>query len=236
MVVEWQYGIDTASHRAALDANGKTIAVLGNGLNHIFPRENIGLYKEILEKDGLVITEYPPETKAKSEYFLERNRIVSGIALGILVIEAAHRSGTSVTAKLAEEQGRKVFVLPHEVEDSHGVGTNRLLRKGAILITSTEEIIKEFQFLNYQQIEHEKWKEVSKNQKERVKNQKNIITKKPLKNLEYQEIYNLISNEVISINEIYQKSSQSISKINQALFMLEIEGYIQKKAGGYKCV
>ena len=166
--MEWQYGIDSASHRAALDANGKTIAVLGNGLNHIFPAENKGLYKEILEKGGLVITEYPPETKAKSEYFLERNRIVSGIALGILVIEAAHRSGTSVTAKLAEEQGRKVFVLPHEVEDSHGVGTNRLLRKGAILITSTEEIIKEFQFLNYQQIENEKWKEVSKKQKEQV--------------------------------------------------------------------
>lgn len=234
--MEWQYGIDTSSHRAALDANGKTIAVLGNGLNHIFPAENKGLYKEILEKGGLVITEYPPETKAKSEYFLERNRIVSGIALGILVIEAAHRSGTSVTAKLAEEQGRKVFVLPHELEDIHGIGTNRLIQKGAILITSTKDIINEFKFLTYKQVEKKEESKITKSKKEEPKNKKNIITKKPLKNLEYQEIYNLISSEVISINEIYQKSNQSISKINQALFMLEIEGYIQKKAGGYKCV
>ena len=234
--MEWQYGIDTASHRVALEANGKTIAVLGNGLNHIFPAENKGLYKEILEKGGLVITEYPPETKAKSEYFLERNRIVSGIALGILVIEAAHRSGTSVTAKLAEEQGRKVFVLPHELEDIHGIGTNRLIQKGAILITSTKDIINEFKFLTYKQVEKKEESKITKSKKEEPKNKKNIITKKPLKNLEYQEIYNLISNEIISINEIYQKSSQSISKINQALFMLEIEGYIQKKAGGYKCV
>ena len=109
-------GIDTIAHRTTLQERGKTIAVLGNGFEHIFPKENMELYQQIIEQDGLVITEYPPEEKAKSDNFLERNRIVSGIALGILVIEAMYRSGTSVTARLAKQQGRKVFALPHEID------------------------------------------------------------------------------------------------------------------------
>ena len=144
--------IDAIAHISTLEVNGKTIAVLGNGLNHIFPKENKELYYKIIEQDGLVITEYEPSKQAKSENFLERNRIVSGISLGVLVVEAAHRSGTSVTAKLAKEQGRKVFVLPHEISDIHGVGTNRLIRNGAILITKTKEIIEQFKFLSYREL------------------------------------------------------------------------------------
>ena len=102
-------GIDTVAHLYSYKEKGKTIAVLPNGFNYIFPKENIGLYEKILDNGGLVISEYPPDIKAKSKYFLERNRIVSGLSLGVLVVEAAHRSGTSVTAKLAKTQGRKVF-------------------------------------------------------------------------------------------------------------------------------
>ena len=105
----WHYGIDTIAHRTALEENGKTIAVLGNGFNHIFPIENKKLYQEIIKNSGLIISEYSLEEKATSKKFLERNRIVSGIALGVLVIESAYRSGTSVTAKLAKQQEKKVF-------------------------------------------------------------------------------------------------------------------------------
>ena len=136
-------GIDTIAHLYSYKEKGKTIAVLPNGFNHIFPKENIGLYEKILDNGGLVMSEYPPDIKAKSKYFLERNRIVSGLSLGVLVVEAAYRSGTSVTAKLAKTQGRKVFALPHEIWDSHGVGTNRLIKTGATLVTCVEDILDE---------------------------------------------------------------------------------------------
>lgn len=114
-------GIDSAAHQGALRAGGNTIAVLGCGFHHIYPPENIPLYKQILEQNGAVITEYAPEVVAKSEYFLARNRIVSGLSLGLLVVEAAHRSGTSVTAKIARSQERKVFCIPHEFNNYRGV-------------------------------------------------------------------------------------------------------------------
>ena len=91
-----------------------------------------------------MISEYPPNTKCQSQYFLERNRIISGLSLGVLVIEAIFRSGTSVTAKLAILQNKKVFTLPHEIWNIHGLGTNILLKDGAILVTSVEDILQEF--------------------------------------------------------------------------------------------
>lgn len=212
-------GIDAMAHEATLNAGGKTIAVLGNGLNYIFPKENQKLYNEILENDGLIISEYSPETKPASNLFLERNRIVSGISIGILVIEAAFRSGTSVTAKLAKEQDKKVFVLPHEIDEIHGVGTNQLIRRGAILVTSTKEIIEEFAFLDYKEIEETE---------ERTDNK---IVKE-----EYKEIYELIASGVNSINEIYRKSNKSINEVNRILFMLEVEEYIAKTESGYVCI
>ena len=212
-------GIDAMAHKATLNAEGKTIAVLGSGLHHIFPKENQKLYNEILENDGLIISEYSPETKPASNLFLERNRIVSGISIGILVIEAAYRSGTSVTAKFAKEQNKKIFVLPHEIDESHGVGTNQLIRKGAILVTSTKEMIEEFAFLNYKEIEKTEER----------------IDKKIVKE-EYKEIYELIANGVNTVNEIYRKSNKPMSEVNRILFMLEVEEYITKTKEGYLCV
>ena len=162
--------------------------------------------------------------------FLERNRIVSGISIGVLVVEAAYRSGTSVTAKLAKEQDRKVFVLPHEINDKYGVGTNKLIRKGAILVTSTKEIIEEFDFLKYKEIKISNNKEKTK-EKTKDKVQKEIT----FENKEEKEIYELINNGFSNINEIYKKTNIQIQKLNQILFMLEIKGYIKKLVGGYKC-
>lgn len=215
-------GIDTIAHKTTLEENGQTIAVLGNGLKNIFPEENIELYQQIIKKDGLVVTEYPPKEKAKSQNFLERNRIVSGLALGILVIEAAYRSGTSVTAKLALEQGKKVFSIPHELDDIHGVGTNRLIKKGAKIVTTTEDIINEFSLLQYKVPPKEEAKKLE--------------CRKICNNKEYDKIYQLITEEPNSLEEICKKSNKSMSEINNILLMLEIEGYIEKIAGGYVCI
>ena len=216
-------GIDTIAHRTTLEERGKTIAVLGNGLEHIFPKRNIQLYQQIIQKDGLVITEYPPEEKAKSQNFLERNRIVSGLALGILVVEAMYRSGTSVTARLAKQQGRKVFALPHEVNDKNGIGTNRLIQEGAKIVTCTEDVIKEFPFLSYKIPPKEKEIEI----RER---------RKICENKEYNEIYQFITESPISLSDLYGKSSKNIAEINNILLMLELNEYIKKVAGGYVCI
>lgn len=245
MPAEWQNGIDTSAHKGTLEANGKTIAVLGNGFNNIFPKENIKLYQDIIKSGGLIISEYPPDIKAESKYFLARNRIVSGISIGVLIVEAAHRSGTSVTARLATEQNKKVFVLPHEIEDMHGVGTNRLIRRGAILVTSAEEIINEFKFLEYKKVHKDvkkqeintmrKTKERNREKQEQDKKQKEINMSK-LKNKQEQKIYKIITTEVTSINEICKKSNIPFYEISSILFSLEIEGYIEKVAGGYRCI
>lgn len=216
-------GIDTIAHQTALHKKGKTIAVLGNGLQCIFPKENITLYEQIIKNNGLVVTEYPPEQEAKSKNFLERNRIISGLALGILVIEATYRSGTSVTAKLAKQQGRKIFALPHEVTDKHGIGTNKLIQKGAKIVITTKDIINEIPFLKYKTPSE---KEATETWYERKK----------CKNKEYNEIYQFITEKPILLNEIYKKSRKSMADINNILLMLEIEGYIEKIAGGYRCI
>lgn len=251
-------GIDAAAHIGTLKAKGKTIAVLGSGFNNIFPKENMDLYKKIINNGGLVITEYESNIEPTSKQFLERNRIVSGLAIGILVVEAAHRSGTSVTAKLATEQGKKVFVLPHEIEDINGVGTNRLIRNGAILVTSPKEIIEEFKFLKYKEIIEVKnldklknttKSKTGKNEKKhhgKIKTKRNINEiadykkqetrrKKHVKK-EYQEIYDLIYIGINSIDELCKRTKIEVKQINNILFMLELEGIISKTAGGYKCI
>ena len=122
-------GIDSIAHKTALKHGGKTIAVLPCGLNKIYPKQNMNLYYKILKNDGTVITEYDSDTEADYNYFLERNRIVNGLSMGILVVEAAYRSGTSVTASIARKQNKKVFCIPHEVSNYHGVRDKQIIKK-----------------------------------------------------------------------------------------------------------
>ena len=252
-------GIDSAAHRGTLKVKEKTIAVLGSGFNNIFPKENIKLYHEIIKNNGLVITEYEPNIEPSSNRFLERNRIVSGLSIGILVVEAAHRSGTSVTARLATEQEKKIFVLPHEIDDIHGVGTNRLIRNGAILVTSPREIIEEFEFLEYKELKINNTNSINKSKRKNnrqnkkrniddkdkkskdkeIKTQSCNNTEKILKKKvekEYQVIYDLIFDGINSIDELCKKTGLKVKDINNMLFMLELEGNIIKTSGGYKCI
>ena len=107
-------GADSIAHKETINVGGKTIAVLGGGFNHIFPEGNEELFRKIIDSNGLVITEYEPEREAYSINFPKRNRIVSGLSKGVLIVEAKYRSGTSITANLAKEQGKKVFALPRK--------------------------------------------------------------------------------------------------------------------------
>ena len=115
MLVGLAVGADNVAHNECLNVGGKTIAVMGGGFNHIYPPKNIGLYNRILENDGLVITEYEDDKETLTSNFPKRNRIISGLSLGVLVVEAKYRSGSSITAKYAFEQGKKVFAFPRKI-------------------------------------------------------------------------------------------------------------------------
>lgn len=137
-------GIDSVCHRSALKAGGRTLAVLGSGLDHIYPEENRDLVVEIAE-NGAVISEFPMDTGPSRENFPRRNRIIAGISLGVLVVEAPHRSGSLITARIANELGREVFAIPGRIDQRNAEGGNHLIQRGeAKLVSSVEEVIEEF--------------------------------------------------------------------------------------------
>lgn len=139
-------GIDALSHKICIENNGKTIAVLGSGVDEesIYPKENIRLAKEILEKQGLIISELEPGTKATKFTFPKRNRIIAGLSDGVLVIEAREKSGTIITANFAKEIKRKVFAVPGSVFSVNSKGTNNLIKEGAILTSGAQDILNSF--------------------------------------------------------------------------------------------
>lgn len=134
-------GIDSYAHKGALLSKGKTIAVLGSGINYIYPKENEKLYNEILLKNGLIISEYPLNTKPIPKYFPYRNRIISGLADKVLVTEAHKRSGSIITATLGLEQGKDVYAIPGNITSYNSEGTNMLIKEGAFLVSSLEDIV-----------------------------------------------------------------------------------------------
>lgn len=134
-------GIDRAAHEGALKAGGRTIAVLANGLDRVYPRQHEALAKNILRQKGALISEYPLDSPAYPHRFIERNRIVSGLAQGVLVVEAPAESGALATARFALEQNRDVFVVPGEVDNPNYAGSHELIKQGATLVTSSEDIL-----------------------------------------------------------------------------------------------
>ncbi len=134
-------GIDSEAHLGAVEANKMTVAILGNGLDTIYPKENINLSQKILDSGGTIISEYPLGTKPKKENFPARNRIISGMSNGLLVVEAKEKSGTLITVDFALEQGRDVFVVPGNIVSENSVGTNDLIKQGAKLVTDWRECV-----------------------------------------------------------------------------------------------
>lgn len=137
-------GIDTYSHIGAICAKGKTIAVVGNGLDTIYPKENEIVVNKILELGGCILSEYPLGTKPERIHFPARNRIISGISNGLIVVEAKKKSGTLITVDFALEQGRDVFVVPGNIDSINSQGTNDLIKQGARVVTCYEDILEEY--------------------------------------------------------------------------------------------
>ena len=201
-------GIDSYAHLGAKSGKGGTIAVLGCGFNHIYPEHNLKLYKEILEEGGCIVSEYEPEEKYMSEYFPARNRIISGLAMGVLIVEGRYRSGSSITARLAMEQNKEVFCIPSNIDSKTGYVPNEYIKNGAHLVTCIEDIIEYFP---------------------KAKEEIPLIP-------EYLEIYKYMSKIPISVDEIARLTDLSVASVNERLMLMEIEGLIQNVRGGYVVV
>ena len=201
-------GIDSYAHLGAKSGKGRTIAVLGCGFNHIYPEHNLKLYKEILEEGGCIVSEYEPEEKYKSEYFPARNRIISGLAMGVLIVEGRYRSGSSITARLAIEQNKEVFCIPSNIDSKTGYVPNEYIKNGAQLVTCKEDILEYFP------------------------KEKEEMQLAP----EYLEIYKYMSKIPISVDEIARLTDLSVASVNERLMLMEIEGLIQNVSGGYVVV
>jgi DNA processing protein len=203
-------GIDSIAHRTALDSGGRTIAVFGCGLDTIYPPENARLAREITER-GSLVTEYPLGTRPKAENFPRRNRIMSGMSLGVLVTEAGEGSGAIITANQALEQNREVFAVPGSILSPTSRGTNRLIRDGAKLVSDVEDILEE---LNLSMIprQMEMRELVPANETESV-------------------ILKHLSSEPTHIDEVCRNSSLPIATVSSTLAMMELKGLVRQMGG-----
>lgn len=201
-------GIDTIAHQNSKQEKGRTIAVLGCGFNHIYPKENEELFKQIVEDNGCVISQYSPDTDIDLKEIPFRNRIISALSEGVLVVEARYRSGSGITAKYAFEQDKKVFCLPNQIGVTTGVGTNNLIKEGAMLVTNSNEILTQ----------------IGENVEEDIEENEKIELKIPD---DYKEIYGKLQEGKIEINELARFSNKMIAQINQKLTLMELDGLIE---------
>lgn len=138
------YGIDALAHKTAVESNGITVAVLGSGVDNIYPRKHAALAKDVIESGGAVISEFPPGTNPDAGNFPVRNRIVSGMSLGVLVVESGIQGGSMITADLALDQNREVFAIPHQLDNASGTGCNYIIKRGtAKLVQTIDDILEE---------------------------------------------------------------------------------------------
>lgn len=219
-------GIDTYAHKGALQARGKTIAVLGCGVDVIYPLENRELMREI-EKNGLVLSEYPLSTLPKANNFPARNRIISGLSLGTIVIEAGQKSGSLITANFALEQGREVYALPGNIDNQTSKGSNNLIKEGAKVVTNSEDIIEDvLPYIN---------SKLNINHMERTSIQEELERKEGSIHLSKEEkiIFDKIKLGLTNKEDIIRESQYSASIVNSCLTMLELKGTITKHRDHY---
>ena len=210
-------GIDTVAHQAALDAGLKTIAVLAGGLNHLYPPEN-KLLAERIQEEGALITEFPMAVKPLAKHFPIRNRVISGLSLGVVVTEARLKSGANITAAFALQQNREVFALPGRVDSEASASTNRLIsRQHAKLISRADEILEELRFgrVTRQQL----LLPLGQAQK--------VIQRKVFSDLE-QKVLQQIENGTEELNDLHVESGISMNQLLGVILELELKGIVQQ--------
>lgn len=207
-------GIDALAHLSCLDSKGKTIAVLGSGLDrqNIYPATNRQLAEKILARGGLLMSEYPYGTPALKHHFPQRNRLISGLSLGTLIIEASAESGALITAQCALEQNREVFAVPGSIFNPNSVGTNNLIKTGARAVSCAEEIMETFELENIASL---------------TQNQKII----PATAAEQKMIF-VLSHESAHINQLARLAKLDTATVNATLLTMELKGYVRSLGGG----
>lgn len=213
-------GIDASAHAGALRATGKTIAVLGTGADRPYPRENARLYAEIVARGGLIVSEFLPGTLPLSMHFPRRNRIISGLSLGVLVVEAAPESGSLITARLAAEQGRSVWALPGSRHNAQAQGCLKLIREGGTAITSTRHILEDLPpmmgFLRTQTAS------------------KNTEPAAPVLDRDVHCVLEALGHERRHADWLIMTTGQAPACVLRALSVLELAGLIAAVPGGYE--
>ncbi len=208
-------GIDTMAHQGALAGQGQTIAVLGTGVNKLYPPQNKNLAEEIIAKGGAIISEFPPDTEPFPYNFPRRNRIISALSIGVLVVEAAEKSGSLITARYALEQNREVFAIPGPINSVVSRGCNKLIAEGAILVESLADLLI-----------HIKDK-LTTCCLQTQKKHDNPIKRKS------HPLFEFFSREPIPLDLLLVKTGTSLERLNAELLMLELSGDIELVAGGY---
>ncbi len=209
-------GIDTAAHRGALDAGGTTVAVLGCGVDVVYPRENRNIMEEISER-GVVISEFPPGTAPVAGNFPQRNRLISGLSCGVLVIEAAEKSGSLITVDFALEQGREVFAVPGQVTNRLNRGCHQLIRQGACLVENAGDILEELGLKT----------------KDGIPSGPDFFGGGDNNNLTAAEkrVYNIISDDPVSSETIICETGLRPSEVMSVLLTMELKGLVRQLPG-----
>ncbi|WP_086934371.1 DNA-processing protein DprA [Agarilytica rhodophyticola] len=209
-------GIDTQAHKGALAAKGATIAVMGSGIDQIYPHRNWQLAEDIIANGGALVSEFPLNTAPIPQNFPRRNRIISGLSVGTLVVEAAIKSGSLTTAKYALEQNREVFAIPGSISSPQSKGCHALIKQGAVLVETADDIVRELEGFVIPSID------ISHHKK--AKPELTEIENKVLDNVEY---------DTCSIDELAQRSQLSIGELLATLMSLELKGMVGQEPSGY---
>ncbi len=211
-------GIDTAAHRGALAAGAATVAFLGHGIDRVYPAANRDLAHEIA-RSGALVSEFPLGTHPHRSLFPQRNRLISGMSLGTLVVEAARRSGSLITARLAGEEGREVFALPGSIHNPLARGCHQLIRQGAKLVETADDIVTELAPLATHILQ----------------NSLESTTNEPAPNVvdeQYRLLRDALGHDPVGIEELAANSGLTIDQVSSMLLILELEGEVESLSGG----
>nr|WP_242618264.1 DNA-processing protein DprA [Edaphobacter modestus] len=224
-------GVDTAAHKGALEARGKTVAVWGTGIDVIYPKENKRLAEQIVESGGTIVSEYPLGTFPAPQNFPIRNRLLSGMSVGVLVIEAAEHSGTRITARLAMEQNRDVYAVPGNVTNKNAWGPNTLIKQGAKLTATWEDVWEDLASEIRLQLEDEIG--VSANSESKDQESASLFSETRLSNHERMVLDRLRQDESIQLDELIERLEGELgsAEIFTALFELELAGRVRQLPG-----